>query len=179
MLWNYLNYLKVVCSHLLVTHLTAHRHVLEHARRSGTSTDRTGLTQTVILTVSSLTYTTETMTLNDALESFTLRCACYINVSSIVEKFHCDYVTEVVLLVISELGQVSLWCCTSLLEVTHHLLGSVLFLLVLEAHLHSCVAIFLDSLYLSYNTRTYFDNSAWHILALSTENGCHSDFSSN
>ena len=179
MLWNYFNYLKVVSGHLFITHLTAHWHVFEHTRRCGTSTDRTWLAQTVVLTVSGLTYTAEAMTLHNALESLTLRCACYINVSSIVEKFHSDYITEIVFLVISELGQVSLWCCTGFLEVTHHLLCRVLLLLVLEAHLNGSVAIFLDSLYLSYNTRTYFDNSAWQILALSTENGCHSDFFSN
>ena len=72
MLWNYFNHLKVVSGNLLVAHLAAHWDILEHARRSGASTDRTWLAEAVILTVCSLTYTAETVALNDALESLTL-----------------------------------------------------------------------------------------------------------
>lgn len=52
----------------------------------------------------------------------------------------------------------------------------MLLLLILEAQLNSCIAIFFDTLNLSNNTRTCFDNSAWYVLTLGTENGCHSDF---
>ena len=52
----------------------------------------------------------------------------------------------------------------------------MLFLLVLETYLNSCIAIFFYTLNLSNYTRTSFDNSAWYIFTISTENGCHSDF---
>ena len=45
-----------------------------------------------------------------------------------------------------------------------------------ETQLYSFVAIFLQSLDLCNHTRTHFDNSAWKIFSLGTENGCHSDF---
>ena len=43
--------------------------------RIGAGADRTGCTQTVVLAVSALAHTAEAMALNDALVSFTLRCA--------------------------------------------------------------------------------------------------------
>ncbi len=52
----------------------------------------------------------------------------------------------------------------------------MLLLLVLEAYLYGSIAILLNTLYLCNCTRTYFDNSAWNILTIGTENGCHSDF---
>ncbi len=59
---------------------------------------------------------------------------------------------------------------------THLRLCRVLLFLIDETQLNSLVAIILQSLNLCNNTRTYFDNSAWKILSLGTENGCHSDF---
>ena len=52
----------------------------------------------------------------------------------------------------------------------------MLFLLVLEAKRNGSITILFNSLDLSNNTGTSFDTSSWHILAISTENGCHSDF---
>ena len=47
---------------------------------------------------------------------------------------------------------------------------------VLVAYLDGAVAILLHSLDLSNDARTGFDNSAWDVLPLGTEDGCHSDF---
>ena len=40
----------------------------------------------------------------------------------------------------------------------------------------SFVSVCFYSLNLSNNTRTCFDNRAWYIFSIGTENGCHSDF---
>ena len=58
----------------------------------------------------------------------------------------------------------------------HQRFGSMFFLFVLETYLNSRIAVFLNTLNLSNYTRTSFDNSAWYIFTISTENGCHSDF---
>ena len=52
----------------------------------------------------------------------------------------------------------------------------MLFLCILETYLNGCIAILFHTFNLSNDTRTNFDNSAWYILTISTENGCHSDF---
>ena len=65
------------------------------------------------------------------------------------------------------------------LEVAELGLGEVLLLLSLETKLEGLVAVVLYRFNLSNHTRTYFDNSARHVLAVGTENGCHSDFLSN
>ena len=64
-------------------------------------------------------------------------------------------------------------------EVTGHRLGGVLVLLVLESELKGGITVGLYSFNLGNYTRAYFDNSARHVLAVGTENGCHSDFLSN
>ena len=97
----------------------------------------------------------------------------------VVEQFNCDCVTEVMFLVKLELGQVLLWCCTSLLEDSEHWLGGILLFSLTKSQLKGSIAILLYGLHLSNNTRTSFDNSARYILTVGTENGCHSDFSSN
>ena len=164
-------------SHAVATHLTTHAQTLENLGGVRTSTDRTGLAQTVVLTVSALAYTTKTVTLHNALETLTLRGTNHVYKSSVIEQLYCKSVTQVQFLIKAlELSQVTLGGNTSLLKVAHQRSRSILLLSFLETNLNGCIAIFLDGLNLRYHARTYFDNSAWHILALGTENGCHSDF---
>ena len=130
-----------------------------------------------MLTVSSLTYTTETMSLNYTLEAFTFRGSDNIYEGSVIKHLYSNSITQIQLcLKFFELGQVSLRCYSSSLKVTHQRFSCVLFLFVLETQLNSFIAILFYSFNLSNNTRTCFDNSAWYILTISTENGCHSDF---
>ncbi len=177
MLWNNLQNLQVLHSHLYVTHLATHAETLEYTSRIRTCTNGTWLTQTVVLTVSALAYTTEAMTLYNALETMTLRDADNIYELNIREQIYSNLLSEFVLLVVTlKLGKVLHWSDTSLLEVTHNRLRNVLFSRFLEADLYSFITILLDRLDLSHNTRTYFNYSAWHVLAISTEDGSHSDF---
>ncbi len=126
--------------------------------------------------MSSLAHTAETMSLDNALEASTFGSSNDVNKHFIVEDIHGNGVTKVQCIKSFELSQVFLGCYSCLLEVSQQRLGSMLFLLVLETQLHSGIAVFFYRLYLSNNTRTCFDNSAWYIFTLGTENGCHSDF---
>ena len=68
---HHLDHLQVLNSYTFITHLAGHTHTFEYLCRVRTGTDTTGSTQTVMLTMSSLTYTTETMTLYYTLKTFT------------------------------------------------------------------------------------------------------------
>jgi len=172
--------LKILHGATLVAHLTCHAHALEDLCGIRAGTDRTGCTQTVVLTMSALSDTAETVALDNTLETFTLAHAGNIDELGVIEELHRDSLTSLVLTFKTfELGQVSLWLDSGLLEVTSLGLGGVLVLLLDEADLKSLITISLNGLDLSNDTRTYFDNSARHVLAVGTENGCHSDFLSN
>ena len=71
--------LEVRHLHFMVTHLSGHAQALEHSRRICASTDRTRLSQTVVLSVSSLTDAIEMMAFHHALEAFTFADAADIN----------------------------------------------------------------------------------------------------
>jgi len=116
------------------------------------------------------------MALNNTLETFTLRGTDYVNKFGVIEQLYSDSVTEIVLLIKFELGQVLFWCCAGLLEVSPQRHRSILLLSLSETQLYSLVTILLYGFNLGYNTRTSFDNSARNILTVGTENGCHSDF---
>ena len=75
-----------------------------------------------------------------------------------------------------ELGQVSHWGYSCLFKVTHKRLCCMLLSGFLETELKSIVAVMFTCLDLSNHTRTQFDNSAWRIYTIGTENGSHSDF---
>ena len=177
MLRNDLDYLQILGRHAISTHLTTHTGTLKHFSGIRTSTDRTGFTLAVILTVRRLSYTAETMALHYALETFTFRCTNYIHVGRIIEQFNRKGITQIqFLLKTCELGQVALGRYSSFLKMSHQRIRRILLLCVHETNLHSSVTIGFYILHLSNHTRTSFDNSAWYILTLGTENGSHSDF---
>ena len=120
------------------------------------------------------------MTLHNALVALTFRGTDDVDEVGFGEHVDGDGVTELVFPAKSfELGQVALGSNTRFGKVADFGLGQMLFLGILEAELEGVIAIGLDSLHLGYFARTYFDNSARHVLAVGTENGCHSDFFSN
>ena len=79
--------LEVLDCHLTVAHLTGHTHSLEDLGRIGAGAYRTGSAQTVVLAVCALAYTTEAVTLNDALVAFTFADADYVYEIAFVEQF--------------------------------------------------------------------------------------------
>ena len=124
-----------------------------------------------------LTYTTEVMSLHYALETSTFGSTDNINELCSVEQLYAYGITQIQLcLKFFELGQVFLGSYSSFLKVTHQSLSGTLLLCILETKLNGCITIFLYCLHLSNYTRTCFDNSAWYIFTIGTENGCHSDF---
>ena len=166
-----------MCSNAVTTHLATHTHSFEYFCRVRTCTDRTRFTSAVVLTVSSLTYSTKSMSFNYTLEAFTFRSTNNVNKASVVKHFYSNGITQIQLCFkFFELSQVFLGSYSSFLKVAHQRLCSVLLLLVLEAQLNSFITVLFYSFHLSNNTRTCFDNSAWYIFTIGTENGCHSDF---
>ncbi len=171
------HHLEVLNGHTFVTGLAGHAHALEHLCGIRAGTDRTGCAKTVVLAVGRLPYATETMALDNTLETFTFGGTHDVNEIVLVEEVDADNVTELVLAFESfELGQVTLGVDTGFLEVTELGLGAMLLFLVFKTELEGTVAVGLNSLDLGNHTRAYFDNSARHVLAVGTENGCHSDF---
>ncbi len=105
--------------------------------------------------MSSLTYTTEAMTLHYSLEAVTLRYANHVYVVTSFKHFNGYGVAKVQLLVEAcELGQVSLGSHSGLLEMSHQSSRSILLLCLLETELNGTVTILLYILDLSNNTRT-------------------------
>ena len=177
MVCDHLEYLEVLNCHFLVAHLTCHTHSFEHLGGIRAGADRTGSAKAVVLAMSALAYATETVTLYHTLETFTLRGTLDVDEVILIEEVDCDGVTEIVLAVKSfELGQVALGSYSGFLEVAGHGSGGVLVLLLYEAKLHGLITVFVSRFNLSNYAGAYFDNSARHVLAVGTENGCHSDF---
>ena len=168
--------LEILSGDALTAHLATHTHALENLRRVRTCTNRTGFALTVVLTVSRLTYTTKTVTFYDTLETLTLRSSDYVNEVFFTEEFHSHCITKVKLLIINEFCEMTLRRHTGLLKMTQKRCGNILFLHILEAHLHCSITVGFNSFDLSYYARTAFDNCARHIFAVGTENGSHSDF---
>ena len=159
--------------------MSGHAEAFEDLSGVRTSTDRTGCTEAVVLTVSGLTHSAESVAFYDALEAFTFAGADNVHETTFSEEVYSESVSQCGGIFKLELGQVSLRGYTGFFEVAGHRLGSVFLFFVLETQLHSLITIFFDSFNLSNHTRTYFDNGARNIFSVGTENGCHSDFLSN
>ena len=137
MLGHYLDHFEVLNGYTLITRLARHTRTLEDLSRIRTRTYRPGSTKTVVLTVRSLTDTAEAVTLDDPLESLTLRGTDDVYEDSALEEVYIDHITQMVLGDIEplELGQVSLGGNACPLEVTLKRLGRVLFLSINEPKL--------------------------------------------
>ena len=177
MLGEHFDNLEILNSDAFVAHLASHAETFEYLCGIRAGTDRTGSTETVVLAVSSLTNAAEAVALNYALEAFTLGGTDNIYERTFLEEVDCESLTQLgKSFERFELGQVSLGSHSCFLEKTGLGLVGVFFRFFLKTYLDSLVAIFLKSFYLSDNAGTNFDNSARHVFAVGTENGCHSDF---
>ena len=78
-----------------------------------------------------------------------------------------------------ELDKLALRSGSCLFEVPHERRAGVLFCSFVIGKLYSGITIFFNCTQLRNNTRPSFDNGAWNVLSISTENGSHSDFLSN
>ena len=135
-----------------------------------------------MLAVSLSADTGEMITVNNALETLSFRSSDYIDEGNIIENvLYGDDVAELKLLreVRREFDELSLRCGTCLFEVPLKRLAGVLFCSFVIGKLHGGITIFFYRTYLRNNTRPSFDDGAWNILSISTEDGSHSDFLSN
>ena len=141
------------------------------------------MTQTVVLAMGLAAYTCESVALDDALESLTLGCTDDINerdafADNIGEghgvaeiKFPCEIGLK--------LDQFALGSGSCLFEMPLKRRAGVFFCGFVIGKLYSGITIFFDCTDLRNNTRPSFDDGAWNIFSISTENGSHSDFLSN
>src|SRR5690242_518848 len=72
----YFYHFQALHLHTVAAHTSCHAHTFKYAGSIGRVTDRTGSALTVVLTMRLLAYTVETMTFNNALETFTF-CSAY------------------------------------------------------------------------------------------------------
>jgi hypothetical protein len=163
--------------------MACHTHAGEYAGRPGASAHGTGVAETVVLTVGLATYTGESVTLHDALETLTFRSTDHINEFDILSEDvgHGDGVSELELSgeVCLEFHELLLGSSSSLFEMAlQSLAGALLFLFVI-GKLHGGITVGFYSANLRDNTRTSLNDSARDILPVGTEDGNHSDFLSN
>ena len=136
-----------------------------------------------MLTVGLATYTGESVTLHEALETLTFRSTDHINELDVFREDigHGDGVSELELSgeVGLEFHEFLLGSSSSLFEMAlQSLAGALLFLFVI-GKLHGGVTVGFYSANLRDNTRTSLNDSARDILPVGTEDGNHSDFLSN
>ena len=134
-----------------------------------------------MLTVGGTTYALEAVTLHNALETTTLGSTDNVHVLGVCEHLCGEDVTELELLVESdlELNHLLLRSGSCLCKMPLERRAGLLLFLFVIGKLYGGVTVFLNRTDLRDNTRTSLNNSAWDILPLGTENGSHSDFLSN
>ena len=140
------------------------------------------MTETVVLTVGSSTNSSEAMSLDNSLKTFTLRSSDNVYILYAFENVsYSKSVTEIQLLseVCLKLDKLALRCGSCLFKVAFESLAGVLFSSFVIGKLYSGITIFLNCTNLRNYTWTSLNNGAWNILSIGTENGSHSDFLSN
>ena len=140
------------------------------------------MTETVVLTVGLAAYAREAVTLHDALETFTFGSTDDVDELDIGEDV--SNAQDVAQFELSrevgrEFDHLLLGSGSCLFEVPFQGSAGVFFFLFAIGKLYSGITIFFDCTHLRDNTRPSFNNSAWYILTLGTEDGNHSDFFSN
>lgn len=136
-----------------------------------------------MLTVGSTADTGESVTLYDALETLSFRSTNNINesdrVSDDIGQRYSVAEFEILCEIGRELDEFAHRFGPCLFEMPLERRAGVLFCSFVIGKLYSGITIFFYCTYLRNNTRPSFDDSAWQIFAISTENGSHSDFLSN
>ena len=135
-----------------------------------------------MLTVSKISNTTESMSLDDTLETFTFGGSHHVDKFAFLEDFDGQNLTKFLLVALFEtakLSQVALRGGTSFCKMTLHRLGGTRFLFLTKSQLNGLITIFLDSSHLCNDTRTSFNNCARYLLTVGIKKTGHSNFFSN
>ncbi len=140
------------------------------------------MTETVVLTVGHTTYTGESVTFYNALETLTFRSTHHIDELDVREDVcHGEGITQLELSgeVCGEFHELLLGSSSSLFEMAlQGRAGAFLFLFVI-GKLHGGITVGFHGANLRDNTRTSLNDGARDILPVGTEDGNHSDFLSN
>ena len=141
------------------------------------------MTETVVLTVGHTTDTGESVALYYALETLTFRSTNNVDELDILSENvrDGDGVSKLDLSgeVCGEFHKLLLGSGASLLKMTLKGRACPFLFLFVIGKLNGGVTIGFDRANLRDNTRTSFNDGAWNILSISTEDGNHSDFLSN
>ena len=132
-----------------------------------------------MLTVSEISNTAETMSFDNALETFTFGSTDDIDELAFLEDVDGQDFTIflfVALLEAAELGEIAFGGGAGLSEMaSHRLVGARLFLLA-KSQLDGFIAVLFDSSDLCDDTRTSFNNSARYLLTVGIKKTGHSNF---
>ncbi len=132
-----------------------------------------------MLTVSEISNTAETVSLDNALETFAFRSSDNVDIFAFLEDFDCQHFTIflfVAFLETRKLSEIALRSSTGLCKMAFHRLGGMRFLLLTKSQLNGIIAVFFDRLNLCYNTRTSFNNCARYLLTVGIKKTGHSNF---
>ena len=166
----------------MIALLTCHSHAFEDTRRIGGCANRTRSTQTVVLAVSFITDTAETMTSHNTLETFTLGCAYHVHKLAFLEHVHRKDLAVFLFMTFLKTGEfedILLRSSTGFGKVaTHRFVRTALFLLA-KSKLDGIITIFFFCSNLCHHTRTSFNHSARNLFSVGIKKTGHSDFLSN
>ena len=173
--------LKMTHFLLNVAHVSAHTHAFHYFGGEGRVTERAGGAQTVVLTVGLLHYTTETVALHNALETFTFGCAYYGYFVAFLEYIRYAYnFAEALLEVhVAELKHFMLGRRAGFFKVTLEGRRGVFFFALAISELQSVVAIGFVIENLCDYTRASFDDRTCNVFAVAVVDAGHSDFFTN
>ena len=132
-----------------------------------------------MLTVSEISNTAETVSLDNTLEALTLGCSDDVNELAFLEHLDGQHFTVfflVALLETAELGEVALRGGAGLGKMALHRLCGVRLFLLTKSQLDGLITILLNGSNLCYDTRTSFNNSARYLLTVGIKKTGHSNF---
>ena len=135
-----------------------------------------------MLTVGLAADTGETITVDNALETLTLRSTDNVDILGVSKDVsYCEGVAKLELTseIRLEFDEFTHWCNSCLFEMPLKRLAGVLLSCFVIGKLHGLITVLFNGTQLRNNARTSLDDGAWQVLAISTENGSHSDFLSN
>ena len=135
-----------------------------------------------MLTVSEISNTAETVSLDNALETFTFGCTDNVDKLAFLEDFNGKYLTMFLLMALlktAKLGEIALGGGVRFGEVAFHGFGGMALFLLTKSQLDGFVAVLLNCSDLCHDTRTSFNHCARNLFSVGIKKTGHSDFLSD
>ena len=177
----HLKNLKMTHFLLNVTHVSTHTHAFHYFGGEGRVTERARSAQTVVLTVGLLHYTTESVTLHNALETFTFRSTHNGYFVAFLENFRYgnNFAKALFKVHVAELKYFVLGCRSGFFKVPFQRRRGVFFFALAVSELQSVVAIGFVVENLCDYTRASFDDRTGNVFTVAVVDAGHSDFFTN